>query len=122
MCIGHGRLCVCVSVCTFRRIPTLLHGPGCKLGNGKGCPVVVHYWADLQSVHGFRCYDNVHAYKFIALYTANTHSAKREMSASACTRSMPDLLIVWESFCNDYLFEINDQKRHLVIFGTVVEW
>jgi len=20
---------------------------------------VVHYWADLQSVHGFRCYDNI---------------------------------------------------------------
>jgi len=19
----------------------------------------VHYWADLQSVHGFRCYDNI---------------------------------------------------------------
>jgi len=23
-------------------------------------PIVVHYWADLQSVHGFRCYDNIH--------------------------------------------------------------
>ena len=22
-------------------------------------PIVVHYWADLQSVHGFRCYDNM---------------------------------------------------------------
>jgi len=22
-------------------------------------PLVVHYWADLQSVHGFRCYDNI---------------------------------------------------------------
>ena len=55
---------VCVSVClsvgsVSRRIPTLLHGPGCNLGNGRGCPLVVHYWADLQSVHGFRCYDNI---------------------------------------------------------------
>ena len=24
-----------------------------------GCPLVVHYWADLQSVHKFRCYDNI---------------------------------------------------------------
>jgi len=24
-----------------------------------GCPLVVHYWADLQSVHGFHCYDNI---------------------------------------------------------------
>jgi len=50
MYIGHARLCVCVSV--PRRMPTLLHGHGCKLGNGKGCPLVVHYWADLQSMHG----------------------------------------------------------------------
>ena len=61
MYIGHGRLyvCVCLYVClsVFRRIPTLLHGPGCTLRNGRGCPLVVHYWADLQSVHGFRCYD-----------------------------------------------------------------
>jgi len=54
MYIGHGRLCVSVP----RRISILLHGPGCKLGYGTGCPLVVHYWADLQSVHGFRCYDN----------------------------------------------------------------
>jgi len=41
-----------------RRIPTLLYGPGCKLGNGRGYPPVVHYWADLQLVHMFRCYGN----------------------------------------------------------------
>ena len=47
----------------------------------------MRYWADLQSVHGFRCYDNIHVVK-IALYTANAHSAEREMSASAGTRSL----------------------------------
>jgi len=47
----------------------------------------VRYWADLQSEHGFRCYDNIHVVK-IALYIANAHSAEREMSASAGTRSM----------------------------------
>jgi len=58
MYIGHGRLCACLSV--PRRIPTLLHGSGCKLGNCRGCRLVkLHYWADLQSVHGFRCYDNI---------------------------------------------------------------
>jgi len=82
MYIGHGRLCVCLSV--PRRIPTLLHGPGCDLGNGRGCPLVVHYWADLQSVDGFRCYDNIHACKVIALYT----EIPNEMSASACTGCM----------------------------------
>jgi len=29
---GHDRLCVCLSVSVPRRIPTLLHGPECKLG------------------------------------------------------------------------------------------
>jgi len=46
-----------VSVCVTvpRRIPTLLHEPGRNFGE---CPLVVHCWANLQSVHGFRCYDN----------------------------------------------------------------
>jgi len=53
-------LCVCLSVClSVHRIPTLLHRPGCKLGEWWGCPLVVHYRADLQPVHGFRCYDNI---------------------------------------------------------------
>ena len=41
------------------RTPTLLHRPGCNLGSGRGCPLVVHYWADLQSVHGLRCCGNI---------------------------------------------------------------
>jgi len=24
-----------------------------------GCPLVVHYWEDSQSVHGLRCYGNI---------------------------------------------------------------
>ena len=41
-------------------MPTLLHGPGCNSGgSGRGCPLIVHYWADLQSVHGLRFYGNV---------------------------------------------------------------
>jgi len=44
----------------------------------------------LQSVHGF-C-DNIHLCNLIALYTANAYSAEREMSASACIRSMPDFI------------------------------
>jgi len=81
---------VCLYICLFvpRRIPILLHGPGCNLGECRGCPLVVQCWADLRSVHGFRCYDNTHVCKIIALYTANAYSAECEMSASACTHSM----------------------------------
>ena len=50
----RGRLCVCLSV--PRRILTLLHGPGCNLGKWYGVP---SRCADLQSVHGFHCYDNI---------------------------------------------------------------
>jgi len=91
MYIGHGRLCVCVSVCLcvcpspHSHRATLLHGPGCNLGNGKGCPLVTQL-SGLQSVHGFRCYDNTQVCKLIALYTANAYSAEREVSASARTR------------------------------------
>jgi len=66
MYCGHARLCVslcvcvCLSVCLSvrGRMPTLLHGPGRNMGNGRGCPLVVAYWPDLQSVHGLRCYGN----------------------------------------------------------------
>jgi len=80
MYIGRGRH---VWLSVPRRILTLLHGPGCNLGNGiAGGHVVVHNWAELESVHGFRCYDN---------------STEREMSASASTRSicLVSLLLQW---------------------------
>ena len=87
---------VCMSVCLSvpRRIPTLLHRPGCNLGEWYGCPLVVHNWANLQSVHGFRRYNNIHVCKLIALYIANAYSAKRELSVSACTRAMAGLALL----------------------------
>ena len=71
-CTLVTRVClVCLSVCLSvpRRIPTLLHGSGCNFGNGSGCPLVVHYWADLQSLHGPRCYDNIAQTRNISEYT-----------------------------------------------------
>jgi len=56
MCIGHGRLYVCLSLATF---PHYCVDPDVSWGNGRGCPLVVHYWVDLQSVHRFRCYDDI---------------------------------------------------------------
>jgi len=48
---------ICVCVCLS--LATLLHGLGCDLGNSRECPLIVHYWTDLQSVHRFRCHDNI---------------------------------------------------------------
>jgi len=50
-------LCVCLSLAA---IPHYCRHPEVILGNGRGCPLVVHYWADLQSVAWFCCYGNIH--------------------------------------------------------------
>ena len=58
MYIGHGCQCVCmcVSVClSFAEFSHYCTDPDVTSGNARGFPLVVHYWADLQSVHGFRC-------------------------------------------------------------------
>jgi len=82
MYIDHGRLCVPLA------FPHYCKDPDVTWGNGRGCPLVVHYWADLQSVHRFHCYDNIYVCKLIALYTANAYSAECEMLASSCTHCM----------------------------------
>jgi len=56
MYIRHGRLCVCLSLAAFPHYCTL---PNVRRGNGSGCPLLVHHWADLQSVREFRCYENI---------------------------------------------------------------
>ena len=61
---------VCVSV--PRHIPTLLRDPDVTWWNSRECPPVVHYWVDLQSVHRFRCYNNIHVCKS---YTLQMHIA-----------------------------------------------
>ena len=74
---GHGHLFVCLSV--PRHIPTLLHGPGCSLEEWQGVP------SSCALLRGFA--------NGAGVSLLLQHSAKREMSASACTRSMPGLFI-----------------------------
>jgi len=45
-------LCVCLSV--RGRTSTLCTDPDVTWVSGRDCPLVVHYWTNLQSVHGFR--------------------------------------------------------------------
>ena len=61
--IGHGRLRVCVSVCVCPSPHSHCRDPDVTWENGRGCPLVVYCWADLQSVHGFPCCDNIYVYK-----------------------------------------------------------
>jgi len=46
-------LCVCLSAAVR---PHYCTDPDVTWGRGRGCPLVVHYWVDLQSGHGLRCY------------------------------------------------------------------
>ena len=58
MYCGHVRLSVCVCLSVAVR-PHYCTDPDVTWRHGSGCPLVVHYWADLQSVHGLRCYGNI---------------------------------------------------------------
>ena len=72
--IAHARLCVSLSVClsvclSLAPCPYYCMDPEVTWGNGRGCPLVVQYWPDMQLLHGFRCYDpnaNVNECRFWA--------------------------------------------------------
>jgi len=56
MYCGHARLCVCLSAAVR---PHYCTDPDVTWGCGRGCPLVGHYWADLQSVNRLHCYGNI---------------------------------------------------------------
>ena len=49
-------LCVCLSAAACLQYCT---DSDVTWGSGRGCPLIVHHWADLQSVHGMRWYGNI---------------------------------------------------------------
>jgi len=64
MYCGHPHLCVCLSVCLFVCVstaacPHYCTDPDVTWETGRACPLVVHGWADLQSVHGLRFDGNI---------------------------------------------------------------
>ena len=64
MYCGHPRLCVCPRAACLH----YCMDPDVTWGSGRGCPLVVHYWADLQSGHGLRCYDNISRTRNVSEY------------------------------------------------------
>jgi len=57
---SRASVCLCLSVClsvclSAAACPHYCTDPAVTWGSGSGCPLVVHCWVDLQSVHGLRC-------------------------------------------------------------------
>jgi len=53
-------VCVYVTVCvSLAAFPAHYCTDPDVIGGMVGAPSIVHCWADLQSVHGFRSYDNI---------------------------------------------------------------
>jgi len=84
MYCGNARLCVCLCVCVSAAVcPHYCIDPDVTWGRGRGCPLVVHYWADLQSVHGLRCYGNITRTLVACLrHSANARRGVRALLAS----------------------------------------
>jgi len=94
---------VCLSLATF---PHYCTDPDVTWRNGRGWPLVVHYWMDLQSVHGFRCYDNIvpnakcHRMRVIALSLISQCSQlklnrKKQHLLKYCNRHVATLTSDW---------------------------
>ena len=81
-CILVTTVCVCMCVCLSLAI--FLHyctDPDVTLEKDRECPLVVHYWADLHSVHGFRCYDDTHV--------------RLQYTTARCKRVSIDVSAIW---------------------------
>jgi len=53
-------LCVCLCVCLSAAVrPHYRTNTDVTWGHGRGCPLIVHCWADLQSGHWLYRYDNI---------------------------------------------------------------
>jgi len=92
---------VCLSV--HGRTSTLLHGPGCNLVSGRDCPLVVRCWADLPSVHGFRCCPPKPQF-WVPEYAFSSQT--REIKKHAC----------YQNYCIDSNQILHSDKDHQMPF------
>jgi len=68
-CIVVTRVCVSVYLSVAAACPHYCTDPDVTWGSGRRCTLVVHCWADLQSMHGLRCYGNITRTRNVSVYT-----------------------------------------------------
>jgi len=84
------RVCLCVSVCLSAAVrPDYCTDPDVTWGHGRGCPIVVHYWADLQSRHGLRCYWQHNANPSYKLASLSRYDDIVRTLGGVCSRCWP---------------------------------
>jgi len=84
------------SVCLSAAIrPHYCTHPDVTWGCGRGCPLVVHYLADLQSGHGLRCYGNITRTLVTSLRPSRDITTKCERPAGRGLRAFSKLRAVY---------------------------
>jgi len=84
-CKMYCGLCVCLSAAIH---PHYCTDPDVTWGRGRGCPLVVHYWADLQSVHRLHCCSNITRTLFTRGVRTFLVSDRRVMEAFSTLRAI----------------------------------
>jgi len=110
MYCGHARLCVCLSAAAC---PHYCTDPDVTWGSGRGCSLVVHCWADLQSVHGWRCYGsitrNVSEYMLVLVVCQESPQLSALWLQSGCWK------ILTNAFCKIWCFSYNTAEEMMFI-------
>jgi len=83
-------MCVCVSVCPAAACLHYSADPDVTWRSGRGCPLVVHCWADLQSVHGLRCYGAVPARRLPTSLRRRVTASSRICWSATAERTAPE--------------------------------
>jgi len=115
-------LCVCLSMATC------LHycmDPDITWRSGRGYPLLVHCWADLQSVHGLRCYGNT----MEMCGSAQGYSARpttRSATHYACQRRLTPLAgdkidapaacaVAFRPYCRDVITRTRNVSEYMLV-------
>ena len=81
-----SRASVCLSAAAC---PHYCTDPDVTWGSGRGCPLAVHYWADLQSVHRLRCYGNITRTLVTSLSPSQSYDDIVRTLGGVCARCWP---------------------------------
>ena len=118
---SRARSCACVRACLCLSLAACPHyctDPDVTWRNGRGALTVVHYWADLQSVHGFRCYDNIARTRNVSdgLYSLY---ARLEIATTLALSAEPRSVNVVTAF-NEFDYNVHARNRARACCDTCV--